>query len=155
MPHELWAAKPQDMSQAMQVFLDEQGPFMKSLTANERSDLSTLEGLWPEYPLRVQELAGQNGFRQPWQSLPEFPNKGNVWDKYRAQISKQIGGVMPFRGLANRRQRYRPADLPLALLPFDPAIQRVALHRHAARLLDQPPQSPPRVSSCGESEPAS
>ncbi len=46
---------------------------------------------------------------------------------------------MPFRGLANRRQRYRPADLPLALLPFDPAIQRIALDRHAAGLLDQPP----------------
>ncbi len=92
MPHELWAAKPQDMSQAMQVFLDEQGPFMKSLTANERSDLSTLKGLWPEYPLRVQELAGQNGFRPPWQSLPEFPNKGNVWDKYRPKSQNKLEG---------------------------------------------------------------
>jgi hypothetical protein len=85
MPHELWAAHPKDLSISMRVFLDEKGPFWQQLSADEHGQLLRAEGKWPEYPLKVQELANKYGFRPPWQALPEIGGRSEVWDKYRVK----------------------------------------------------------------------
>jgi hypothetical protein len=82
-PYELWASSPKEMSRPMQVFLDDKGPFKGRLNREERTQMVAAEGKWPEYPLKVRELARKYGFRPPWQTLPEIGDKSDVWDSYR------------------------------------------------------------------------
>jgi hypothetical protein len=90
LPHELWPTQAKDMSVPMRSFLDEKGAFWTQLTAAEHEFLWRAEGQWPEYPLKVQQLAGKYGFRPPWQTLPDIGNKGEVWDKYRLKPYSKI-----------------------------------------------------------------
>jgi hypothetical protein len=85
LPHELWASRPKEMSRPMQVFLDDKGSFMGQLTREERDQLSAAEGKWPEYPLKIRELARRYGYRPPWQSLPDIGDKSDIWDSYRGK----------------------------------------------------------------------
>jgi hypothetical protein len=71
------------MSVPMRVFLDQKGPFWTQLTPEEHGALFQVETKWPEYPLKVQELADKHGFRPPWQALPDIDPKSDIWDKYR------------------------------------------------------------------------
>jgi len=95
LPHELWAARAKDMSVAMRVFLDEKGPFWLQLTPEEHGQLFGVDGKWPEYPLKVQELATKYGFRPPWQALPDIGNKSEVWDKYRLKPQNKVEAPLP------------------------------------------------------------
>jgi hypothetical protein len=83
MPYEMWAARPTELSNPMKVFLDPKGPFVGRLTSEERGQLSGAEGKWPEYPLKVRDLASKYGFHPPWQILPDIGGKEEVWDRYR------------------------------------------------------------------------
>ncbi|HYV35547.1 MAG TPA: hypothetical protein VE988_07580 [Gemmataceae bacterium] len=83
MPHELWPIKASEMSDDMRVFLNQNGPFWGRLSSKERDQLNAAQGKWPEYPLKIQELANKYGFSPPWFSLPMVGNKGDIWDKYR------------------------------------------------------------------------
>jgi hypothetical protein len=95
LPHELWPAKAKDMSVPMRVFLDQKGPFWIQLTPEEHGALIQAENKWPEYPVKIQELADKYGFRPPWQALPEFDNKGDIWDKYRVKPYSKSETTLP------------------------------------------------------------
>jgi hypothetical protein len=145
--NELWPAAVEDMSAPMREFLLPSGSFWLGLTPEERAYLIRAEGNWPEYPVKIQELAHKYGVQPPWQTLPsgnEAP-PADLWDKYRVKPQQKADAAvgLPNREVAlfsNHREGHRPADLPIALPPLDAAIERVALHRHPAGFLDQPPQ---------------
>src|SRR5262249_55490431 len=78
---ELWPVEPGEMSVPMQVFLDPRGPFYQRLSPEEKEQLHEAKSKWPEYPLKIQELAARYGERPPWQTLPDADK--HPWDKYR------------------------------------------------------------------------
>jgi hypothetical protein len=78
------------MSRPMQVFLDDKGSFMGQLTREERGELSAAEGKWPEYPLKIWELARKYGYRPPWQTLPDIGDRSDIWDSYRAKTGGDV-----------------------------------------------------------------
>jgi len=86
LPYEIWAAKPADLAPPMKAFLDPEGPFMSSLNDAERKELEDAQKRgWPEYPVKIKNLADKYGFRPPWFSLPEPNDARHHWDKYRAR----------------------------------------------------------------------
>lgn len=83
LPHELWAAAPESLSRTMREFLQKE--LTPALRPDEQESLRMVKGKWPNYPLRIQELAKQHNLRVPWQTLPEWDNSWprKRWDIYR------------------------------------------------------------------------
>jgi hypothetical protein len=82
LPFELWATED-GLAPPMKAFVDTDGPFYSSLTQAEREHLRQTRDHWPEYPLKIRELADKYGFKPPWHSLPEPADLRHSWDKYR------------------------------------------------------------------------
>ena len=87
LPYELWASRPDDMSNPMLVFLssDPANAFWLALTSQERTTLKNNEGKWPEYPLKIQDLATKYNMSPPWQTLPDVGGKRDLWNRYRVK----------------------------------------------------------------------
>jgi hypothetical protein len=86
LPYEIWAARPADVAPPMKAFLDPEAPFMSGLNDGERKELEDAQKRgWPEYPVKIKNLADKYGFRPPWFSLPEPSDVRHHWDKYRAR----------------------------------------------------------------------
>jgi hypothetical protein len=83
---ELWPAKPEQLAPAMREFVKPGGPFYSRLTDDEKLALQRAEYRWPDYPLKIKELAARYGEQPPWYTLPAPPPDAELkyqWDKYR------------------------------------------------------------------------
>jgi hypothetical protein len=78
--HEVWPTKYSELWVDMQVFLK---LFSKRLSPTEAAELKMAENKWPEYVLKIKELAARYNERPPWQTLPDAEK--HQWDKYRLQ----------------------------------------------------------------------
>jgi hypothetical protein len=80
LPHELWPYQQKCLSQQVQNFIT--GKLLPVLTPDEKLALVAAEakGVWPDYPLKLKELAEKHDLRVPWQTLPGPPL---LWDRYR------------------------------------------------------------------------
>jgi hypothetical protein len=80
LPHELWPYRQKCLSQQVQDFI--KGKLQPVLTPDEKLALVAADarGFWPEYPLKLKELAENHNLRVPWQTLPGPPW---LWDRYR------------------------------------------------------------------------
>jgi hypothetical protein len=78
---ELWPTKYTELSAKMREFMDEKGSFYMRLSHDEKKDLKDAHYKWPEYPLKIRELAARYGERPPWMTLPEADK--HQWHKYR------------------------------------------------------------------------
>ena len=57
--------------------------------------LGKFEEGWPEYPLRIQELADLYYLSVPWQTLP---GKRQLWDAYRLPSPTRADGLPEVAG---------------------------------------------------------
>jgi hypothetical protein len=87
---EFWPARPQDLSQEMQKFVEQQ--LKQKLTAPEMELLMKRQGRWPDYPRTIQELASQHSLQVPWQTLP---GERKLWDQYR--LRGKVGAAPPWQ----------------------------------------------------------
>jgi len=80
LPHELWPYRQKCLSQQVQDFI--KGKLLPLLTPDEKLALveADAQGFWPDYPLKLKELAENHGLRVPWQTLP---GPAQLWDRYR------------------------------------------------------------------------
>jgi hypothetical protein len=141
MPLEYWPVTASDMSIPMQVFLNNQGAFWSKLTREEKNQLEAAQKKWPEYPLKIQELANKHGFQPPWFTLPDVGNK-DIWDKYRIKPRNKLdaqpvitpkgkgkGGIGKDKGLdafvppPSRRAELALDELSVQALAWNPASE--------------------------------
>jgi hypothetical protein len=82
LPHELWPYRQKCLSPQVQEFM--KSKLLPLLTPDEKLALVQVEadGTWPEYPLKLKELAENHKLRVPWQTLP---GSAQLWDRYRMQ----------------------------------------------------------------------
>jgi hypothetical protein len=89
---ELWPTRMSELSDNMQEFIKPGGSFHSRLTEAEKTALIRAEGKWPEYPMKIRELAFRYGERPPWYTLPAPPGdegKQHPWDEYRVVPRKR------------------------------------------------------------------
>jgi hypothetical protein len=77
--HEFWASNHKSLLKPMQDFVDKD--LKTKLDEKEKADLQFMEGKWPYYPQKIQELAKKHNLQAPWHILPE-EDKWH-WDRYR------------------------------------------------------------------------
>lgn len=82
---DLWPTRYEELSSEMQNFMKMKGPFFLRLSDDEKVALARAELHWPEYPLKIAELAQRHGEQPPWHTLPTVPGalKPYQWDDYR------------------------------------------------------------------------
>jgi hypothetical protein len=80
LPHELWPYRQKCLSQQVQDFI--KARLHPVLTLDEKQALLDAEsrGVWPDYSLKLKELAENHNLRVPWHTLPGPPL---LWDRYR------------------------------------------------------------------------
>lgn len=71
-----------DFNPPVRQFLETTLP--AKLSAKEKEELQKVETRWPDYPMKVLELAGKHGLEVP---LMRMPNAGEWWEK--------VGGALP------------------------------------------------------------
>lgn len=126
LPPELFPTHVSDLSPQMQRFVTER--LVKSaLSREEGSDLKGKEGLWPDYPLKIQALADKYHLQPPWLTLP---GSRDDWDKYRLKRQASLDGFpeLPLHTLRDYAQlELSPQErAALKLSPLDPAsVQRL------------------------------
>ncbi len=85
LPSEIWASGYKHLSPPMKEFVDKK--LKPLLDGDEKLQLAHKDGIWPDYPLAIQELAQKHQQRAPWFTLPELPRFANDprfrWDNYR------------------------------------------------------------------------
>jgi hypothetical protein len=111
LPHELWAVKYSDLAAPMKAFLDPDGPFLSSLDEIEREEMRQVQFKWPEYPLKIKQLAEKYGFKPPWQSLPEPSDTKHRWDNYRVRAQHRVQSQWRWRQQARLESQPRIAQL--------------------------------------------
>jgi hypothetical protein len=79
--HEVWPTKDLELSVKMQVFVQ---LLYQRLSPTEQAELKMAENKWPEYVLKIKELAARYHERPPWQTLPDAEK--HQWDKYRIHL---------------------------------------------------------------------
>jgi hypothetical protein len=82
LPHELWPYREKCLSPQVQDFIKKK--LQPLLTPDEKLALvhAETEGVWPDYPRKLKELAEKHDLRVPWQTLPGPPM---LWDRYRVR----------------------------------------------------------------------
>jgi hypothetical protein len=80
-PPPLGASRPAEFDEAIQAFLKEK--LEPALTTDERTKLHGAEGHWPDYPLRLLELARKNNLTVPGMSLP---GPRELWNSAHAAL---------------------------------------------------------------------
>lgn len=82
---DFWPFQQQHLSTTAHAFLTNK--LLPLLTQEEASTLDGVEGKWPEYPVKLDELAKKYFLQFPWQNLPTTrflgADRRNVWDSYR------------------------------------------------------------------------
>jgi hypothetical protein len=95
---EVWPTQFGELSRDMQRFLRDKGGLYTLLTVAEKDALErAAERGWPEYPLKIKELAARHGQQPPWYTLPD-PDKHH-WDRYRIKPREEVltRAVLPGR----------------------------------------------------------
>lgn len=86
--YEFWPSRPTHLSADVKKFLKDR--LQIRLTEREKELLHKSEDRWPEYPLRIQELADRYYLTVPWQTLP---GKRQLWDAYRLSSPTRADGL--------------------------------------------------------------
>jgi hypothetical protein len=84
-PPPLGASRPAEFDEAIQGFLKEK--LEPALTTDEKTKLHGAEGHWPDYPLRLLELAHKNNLIVPGMSLP---GPRELWNSARLPFVERI-----------------------------------------------------------------
>jgi hypothetical protein len=84
-PPPLGASRPAEFDEAIQAFLKEK--LAPELTTDETTKLHGAEGHWPDYPLRLLELAHKNNLFVPGMSLP---GPRELWNSARLPFVARI-----------------------------------------------------------------
>jgi hypothetical protein len=77
----LGASRPAEFDETIQTFLKEK--LEPELKADEKTKLHGAEGRWPDYPLRLLELARKNNLIVPGMSLP---GPRELWNNARVAL---------------------------------------------------------------------
>jgi hypothetical protein len=81
LPGQWWPAKVDDFSPAIRKFIaDDLYPAIENV---ERDQLKAVEGLWPEYPQRLMDLAKKHSLTVPGTRLP---GPAKYWDEMRMAL---------------------------------------------------------------------
>lgn len=90
---EFWPSTLNGFQPPMKAFVKDQ--LIPKLDTREQAELDGVQGRWPYYPLKIQELAKSHNLDPPWHYLPE-QNKWH-WDRYRPAryqppVAEQVKG---------------------------------------------------------------
>jgi hypothetical protein len=141
LPGQWWPAKVDDFSPAIRKFVaDDLYPAIEDV---ERDQLKAVNGLWPEYPQRLMDLAKKHGLTVPGTRLP---GPAKYWDEMRNALPDIPGDRLRIFATTELSPEDRAKLGPLVT---DPAsrerVKREFFRKHPElydRLLDQAIRKP-------------
>ncbi len=81
LPPDFWPYNRRGLSGDVKAFLDKLIP---ELTPDEKLRLSNADGIWPDYPVAIEDAARNHNRRVPWQTLPGPRER---WENFRFKRS--------------------------------------------------------------------
>jgi hypothetical protein len=113
----LGASRPAEFHENIQTFLMEK--LEPALSADEKTKLRGAEGRWPDFPLRLLELAHKNNLIVPGMSLPgprELWNRAALPEVARIKLDEFAKNELTAEDRANLRRASDDADEKLEIL---------------------------------------